>query len=205
MKPDKQKPWSGALGLLHPLVLLADLCLLLRREVVHDVERLADLLRRLALDHAGHLGAGEVQEGLDVHVVCSQDQLKQNLLVQLVHKVSIPLRNHLLHHCTLERLFDLWHGVLHMLLAKLHNLGQDRALHVRQRDLLGVLLILLLLIVTTGLAQHGLHQLRHGRRLGAHLELLTVLRHEEHLAGELLLVSSGSGSGIGLLLLGHCW
>lgn len=52
---------SGRLGLLAPLVLFPDLRLLLRGEVVDDVERLADLLRRLALDHAGHLGARQVQ------------------------------------------------------------------------------------------------------------------------------------------------
>ena len=47
---------------------------------VLDVERLPDLLGRLALDEAGHLCAREVQEGLDVHVVCGEDELKEHLL-----------------------------------------------------------------------------------------------------------------------------
>lgn len=38
---------------LGPLVLLADLSLLLGREVVLDVEEAANLLGRLALDHVG--------------------------------------------------------------------------------------------------------------------------------------------------------
>ena len=52
--------------LLAPLVLLADLLLLRRREVVLDVERLADLLGGLALDHVGHGLASDVEEALDV-------------------------------------------------------------------------------------------------------------------------------------------
>lgn len=55
--------------LLSPLVLPADLVLLLGCEVVLDVERLADLLRRLALDHVGNGFTTDVQECLDVKVV----------------------------------------------------------------------------------------------------------------------------------------
>ena len=47
--------------LLAPLVLLPDLLLLARGEVVLDVERLPDLLRRLPLDHVGYRLAGDVQ------------------------------------------------------------------------------------------------------------------------------------------------
>ena len=55
--------------LLTPLVLLAHLLLLDRREVVLDVERLANLLGRLALDHVGHRLTRHVQQALDVQVV----------------------------------------------------------------------------------------------------------------------------------------
>ena len=44
-------------GLLGPAVLLHDLCLLLRGEVVLDVEELTDLLHVLALDVGGDLSA----------------------------------------------------------------------------------------------------------------------------------------------------
>lgn len=57
--------------LLGPLVLTADLILLLRGEVVLDVEGLTDFLGRLALDHVGDSLAADVEEGLNVQVVGS--------------------------------------------------------------------------------------------------------------------------------------
>lgn len=43
--------------------------LLFGGEIVLDVEGLADLLRRLALDHVGDGLATNVQQGLDIEVV----------------------------------------------------------------------------------------------------------------------------------------
>lgn len=60
---------SFDLSVLSPLVLSADLLLLLRGEVVGDVEGLADLLGGLALDHVGNSLAANIKEGLDVEVV----------------------------------------------------------------------------------------------------------------------------------------
>ena len=57
--------------LLRPLVLAADLVLLLRGKVVLDVECLADLVGRLALDHVGDSLTADVQKSLNVEVVCS--------------------------------------------------------------------------------------------------------------------------------------
>jgi hypothetical protein len=54
-----------------PLVLHADLILLLLGEVVLDAECLADLLRSLALDHVSNRLAGQVQQSLDVQIVGS--------------------------------------------------------------------------------------------------------------------------------------
>lgn len=59
------------LSVLSPLVLAADLLLLLGSEVVGDVERLANLLGGLALDHVGDGLAANVKKGLDVEVVGS--------------------------------------------------------------------------------------------------------------------------------------
>lgn len=59
---------SAVLG---PLVLTTDLILLLGGEIVLDVERLSDLVGGLALDHVGDGLAADVEEGLDVKVVCS--------------------------------------------------------------------------------------------------------------------------------------
>jgi len=58
-------------SILGPLVLAADLLLLLGGEVVLDVEGLADLVGGLALDHVGDRLAADVEEGLDIEVVGS--------------------------------------------------------------------------------------------------------------------------------------
>lgn len=59
------------LAILGPLVLAADLVLLLWCEIVLNVEGLADLLWRLALDHVCDGLAADVEKGLDVEVVGS--------------------------------------------------------------------------------------------------------------------------------------
>lgn len=77
------------LAVLGPLVLAADLIFLLGSEVVLDVERLADLLGGLALDHVGNGFAANIEERLDVHVVGGEDDLEQHLLVDL-HEFLVP-------------------------------------------------------------------------------------------------------------------
>jgi hypothetical protein len=57
------------LAVLGPLVLAADLLLLLGGEVVLDVESLTDLIGRLALDHVRDGLAADIEESLDVEVV----------------------------------------------------------------------------------------------------------------------------------------
>lgn len=59
------------LAVLSPFVLTTDLVLFLGSEVVLDVERLADFLRGLALDHIGDGLAADVEESLDIHVIGS--------------------------------------------------------------------------------------------------------------------------------------
>ena len=58
-----------SLTVLSPLVLAADLLLLLGGEVIGDIECLADLLWRLALDHVGDGFASDIKEGLDIKIV----------------------------------------------------------------------------------------------------------------------------------------
>ena len=55
-----------SLTVLSPLVLAADLLLLLGGEVVGDVECLSDLLRRLSLNHVCDSLASYIQQRLDV-------------------------------------------------------------------------------------------------------------------------------------------
>ena len=75
--------------LLAPLILLPDLLLLGRGEVVLDVEDPADLLGGPALDHVGHSFTGDVHETLDVQVVGRQDELKEGALVD-TEEVCVP-------------------------------------------------------------------------------------------------------------------
>lgn len=56
-------------AVLRPLVLASDGGLLLRGEVVDDVEGLSDLLGRLPPDHLSDNLASGVEQGLDVEVV----------------------------------------------------------------------------------------------------------------------------------------
>lgn len=85
-------PRLTRLTVLGPLVLLANLLLLLGGKVVDNVEELANLLGRLALDEVGDRLAADVNEGLDVHVVGGEDDLKEHLLVDL-DKLAVPLSN----------------------------------------------------------------------------------------------------------------
>lgn len=68
---DKEQKAGESLAILGPLVLTTNLVLLLGSEVVLDVERLADLIGRLALDHVGNSLAADIEERLDVEVVGS--------------------------------------------------------------------------------------------------------------------------------------
>ena len=60
-------------------------------QVILDVERLPDLLRRPTLHHVGHLPASHMQKPLDVQVVGRKDQLKEGLLIDLEENVRFYL------------------------------------------------------------------------------------------------------------------
>jgi hypothetical protein len=79
-----------AVSLFSPLILPANLVFFLGCEIIGDVEGLADLFWRLALDHVGHGLATNVQQSLDVKIVGSQDNFKQHFLVDL-HEFLVPL------------------------------------------------------------------------------------------------------------------
>lgn len=64
-----------------PFVLATNLVLLLRREVILDVERFANFLGRFALDHIGDRFASNVEESLYVKIIGSLDADKPLLLV----------------------------------------------------------------------------------------------------------------------------
>ena len=55
-----------------------------------NVEELADFTWSLPFYHVYYFIGSEIQQSLDVHVVCSQNKIQQSLLVNL-HEFSIPL------------------------------------------------------------------------------------------------------------------
>lgn len=59
------------LAVFSPLVLTTNLVFFLGSEVVLNVESLADLLRRLALNHVGNCLAPNVEKRLDIEIVGS--------------------------------------------------------------------------------------------------------------------------------------
>jgi hypothetical protein len=117
-------------AILGPLVLAADLVLLFWGEVVLDIERLADLLWRLALDHIRDRLAPDVEQRLDVHVVCSEDDLKQHLLVDL-HELLIPIFDIRRLLARVRIVILGWWWVVLVVLAPLDDLLENRIRHLR--------------------------------------------------------------------------
>lgn len=115
---------KSRLTVLSPLVLAADLVLLFWGEVVLDVEGLADLLWRLALDHVCDGLAADIEEGLNVHVVRGEDDLEEHLLVDL-HKLLVPVLDvgRLLSGVGVVVLG--WRGVVLVVGAPLEHLAED--------------------------------------------------------------------------------
>ena len=98
-------------GFLSPLVLLHDLCLFLWGEIVLDVEELADLWDGAVLYQTGNLGAGKLEERLDIEVVGCQDELEKDLLVQ-VHELGVPGGGDVAQVVGSQRLLDLGGGIV---------------------------------------------------------------------------------------------
>jgi len=122
-----------ALAILGPLILTADLVLLLWGKVVLDVEGLADLLGRLALDHVRNGLAANVEKSFDVKVIGSQYDLKEHFLVNL-HVLHIPLLDvgGLLAGIRVVIVGSGW--VLLVVLAPFHDLLQHGLVDIRNRN-----------------------------------------------------------------------
>ena len=98
-------------GFLGPLVLLHDLCLFLWGEIVLNVKEFANLGNGAVLDQTGDLGAGKLEQGLDIEVVGSQDQLEEDLLVK-VHKLGVPGGGDITQVVRSQRLLNLGGGII---------------------------------------------------------------------------------------------
>ena len=156
-----------SLLVLAPLVLLPNAVLLLRGEVVLDVEVLPDLLRSLPPDHVAHRLAGDIQEALDIQVVGGQDQLKEDALVH-IEEVLVPVRD--VTSPPLGALILLgWWRIIIVLGGPLDDLLKDGSIHVGQRHfIIGTLLL------NAEVFQHGLDRDRLLGDLHVHLEGLPV-------------------------------
>merc|ERR1740130_2143812 len=75
-------------SLLAPRILALDLLLLLRREVVLNVEPNANLLGCLALNLVRNGLASQVKQRLDIQVVGRQDQVEEGLVINLRRSLS---------------------------------------------------------------------------------------------------------------------
>lgn len=81
-------------SLLGPLVLAANLILLLRSEIVLNVESLADFLGRLALDHISDSLAADVQQSLDIEVIGSLKRRRRKMVSEWLGWVDFRFRFH---------------------------------------------------------------------------------------------------------------
>lgn len=142
---------SISLLLLAPCVLLANLLLLSRCEVILDVERLADLIGRLSLDHVRDRLACDIEQTANVQVVGGQDQLEQRALVDL-QEVSVPRCDVV--GALLLVLVVVGRGrrrVVFVIRAELNHLAENGRVDVRQRhDFL-----LRVVLVDAQVLQHG--------------------------------------------------
>jgi len=124
------------LTVLSPLILTADLVLLLGGEVVLNVEGLADLLGGLSLDHIGDGFAADIKESFDIEIVCGKDDFKQHFLVHL-HVLLVPLLDvgRLLARVGIVVVCGWWIALV--VVAPLHDLLQDGLVDVGNWDRLG--------------------------------------------------------------------
>lgn len=112
-------------------------------EVVGDVERLADLIGRLALDHVRDRLAADVEECLDVEIVRRQDDLEEHLLVHL-HELLIPLVDLGRLLASIVVVVTRRRRVMAVVVAPLDDFAQDgfRDLSMRVSGLLGTVVIM---------------------------------------------------------------
>mmetsp|Transcript_7570 Transcript_7570/g.15682 ORF Transcript_7570/g.15682 Transcript_7570/m.15682 type:complete len:302 (+) Transcript_7570:288-1193(+) len=177
---------SLSLGLFAPLVFFPDGGFLVGRKIVGNVEGRTNLVGRLALDHRSNCRTGQIQQWLDIHVVGRQNELKQEYLLE-IHKVRVPLLDHVGHGLALQRFFDFGHGFVQMVLAEFNDLSEDFGLDIGQRNLGAlVILVVVVLVFVIVVVHHGLDEFRHvGHRHGDG-EFVALLGYQ-------LNIDSGSG------------
>jgi len=127
------------LTVLSPLVLAANLLLLLGGEVVSNVECLSDLLWGFALDHVCDSLTANVKQRLDVEVVGGEDDFEKHFLVNL-HELLVPLLDI---SCLLARVGVIVGGrggIALVMFTPFNNLSEDGLIDVGDRDICGQVL-----------------------------------------------------------------
>ncbi|KAH3661941.1 hypothetical protein OGAPHI_006120 [Ogataea philodendri] len=169
--------WTGCgdLAVFGPLVLASDGGFFLRSEVVDDVERFADLFRRLAADHLSNDFAAGVEQRLDVEVIGCEDDLVQHFLVH-VKEVLVPGvdRGALL---GVVVLLVVWEVVVFVVVAPFQNVLHHSRPDVLCRHLdwlVGVLVVLFLVVCRQQVFQHILDEDTFFGDLALHRELVAV-------------------------------
>jgi hypothetical protein len=122
----------GEALLLSPLIFTTDLVLLLRCEVIGNIEGLADLFWRLALDHVCDSLAPNIEKSLDVKIVGSKNDLEQHFLVDL-HKLLVPFIDV---RCLLARVGIVFVGlgrITTVMFAPLDDLLEDGFVDLKKR------------------------------------------------------------------------
>ena len=121
-------------GFFSPSVFLLDLSFFFWSEVVLDVEIFADLNNGLILDLRCDLGAGELEEWLNIEVVGCHDKLEELFLLE-VNVIGVPLVHDLCHIAVGEGLIDFGWLMVEESLAENNDLLQDLLLHLWEWDL----------------------------------------------------------------------
>ena len=135
---EKKSPQDGRkevqevqdLGFLAPFIFFPDLGFFFGGEVVNDVKSFANFFGCLAFNHGCNGGAGEVEEGFDIHVVGSEDEFKEEFLVD-VDVFRIPFLDDLMHVGGFEGLFNVGHGIFGVPAAEFDNFRKDVGFDIR--------------------------------------------------------------------------
>jgi len=163
---EKDEIFFSTLLLLAPFVLLADLFLLSRGEVILDVKRFSDLVGGLAFDHVRHGFAGDIEEPLDVEVIGGEDEFEQGALVDF-EELDVPGGDVIGPLLPVVVVFGRRSVVL-MIRAPLNHFLEDGGVDVGKRDGLVVF------VIHSQVLQHGLDSDGEFGNLHVHLEDLAV-------------------------------
>jgi len=152
--------------LLAPFVLLANLLLFGRSEVVLDVERLSDFVGGLALDHVRDGFAGDIQQPLNVEVIGSEDEFEQGALVDF-EELDVPGGDVIGPLLAIVVILG-WRRVILVIRAPLDHFLENGGVDIGKRDGLVVF------VIHAQVLEHGFDGDRELGDLNVHLEDLPI-------------------------------